>query len=57
MLLSIVGILGIKGRRVKGKWETASEPLTTESKDSWEVVLKPLILLVFCCFFKLSPLS
>lgn len=28
------------GRRV-GKWETASEPLTTESKDSWDVVLEP----------------
>lgn len=46
-----MGILGIKGRKVKGKWETASEPLTTASKDSWEVVLELVILLVFCfCF-------
>lgn len=39
-------ILGDKGRRLKGKWETASEPLTTESRDSWDVVLEPIILLV-----------
>lgn len=40
-------ILACKGRRVKGKWKTACEPLTTSSKDSWDVVLDPIILLVF----------
>lgn len=25
---------------MKGKWETAFEPLTTESRDSWDVVLE-----------------
>lgn len=37
---------GSKGRTVKGKWRTAFESLTTESKDSWDVI-----------FFKLSPLG
>lgn len=47
---------GVKGEGWEEKWETAFESLTTESKDSWDVVLEPIIL-VFCCCFQLSPLG